>query len=148
MSELALPSVPTREQIVRLEGLLLQLPQETLETVHHFADGLVSRTIRIPAGTLLTGAPHKSEHLNVCHGDITVWTEDGMRRLTGYHVLPSKPGAKRVGQAHGETFWTTIHANPTNCRDIEALEDMLVEAEGLQSRRLAYLKATPLEALA
>ena len=147
-----LPAVPTREQIERLEGVLLQVEQQgggiELDTWHHFADGLVARTIMIPAGACLTGAVHKAEHLNVCHGDITVWTEQGMRRLTGYHVLPSLPGAKRVGLAHAQTFWTTVHANPANERDIAVLEDALVaDSDRLQSRRL-MLRATPLKALA
>lgn len=147
-----LPAAPSREQIDRLEGLLLQAEGQgagvQIETWHHFADGLVARTILIPAGTMLTGAPHRAEHLNIAHGDITVWTEAGMRRLTGYHVLPSLPGAKRVGFAHADTWWTTVHLNPNNERDIAALEDALVEnAQSLQSRRLA-LQGTPLEALA
>lgn len=146
-----LPHVPSREQIEALEGMLLQVEGQgggvAIETWHHFADGLVARTIRIPAGTLLTGAAHKAEHLNIAHGDITVWTEDGMRRLTGHHVLPSLPGAKRVGFAHADTWWTTVHVNPTNERDVAALEDALVEApKSLQSRRLV-LRGTPLESL-
>lgn len=147
-----LPSTPTREQIERLEGCLLEAEAAgagvELETWHHFADGLVARTILIKAGTCLTGAAHKAEHLNIAHGDITVWTEAGMKRLTGYHVLPSLPGAKRVGLAHADTWWTTVHANPTNERDIAALEDALVEdAHRLQSRRLA-LAGQQQEALA
>lgn len=140
MHEVApLPQTPTREQIDRFEAGLLALEAQAgvpLDTWHHFADGLVARTILIPAGTMLTGAPHKAEHLNVCHGDITVWTEQGMRRLTGYHVLPSLPGAKRVGMTHADTHWTTVHLNPENLRDLAALEDALVEApERLQRRR-------------
>ena len=146
-----LPNVPTREQIQTLEGMLLQVEAQggcvVIDTWHHFADGLVARTILIPAGTMLTGASHKTEHLNIAHGDITVWTEAGMRRLTGYHVLPSLPGAKRVGYAHADTWWTTVHLNPTNERDVEALADALVEdTHTLQSRRLA-LKGKPLESL-
>jgi hypothetical protein len=138
---LALPDAPTHEQIERLNGALLHLEGQghgvVLETWHHFADGLVARTILIPAGTCLTGAPHKAEHLNVCFGDITVWTEAGMRRLTGYHVLPSMPGAQRVGMAHADTRWTTVHLNPANERDIDKLEDALVfGADLLQRRRL------------
>lgn len=141
---------PTRERIERLEGLLLQVEQRgggvPIETWHHFADGLAARTIRIPAGTVLTGAAHRTEHLNIAAGDITVWTEAGMKRLTGYTVLPSSPGAKRAGFAHADTWWTTIHVNPTNERDPAALEDLLVEhPESLQSRRLVltgrYLEA-------
>jgi len=149
---LPLPGAPTREQIGRLEGLLLEAEAGgagiELDTWHHFADGLVARTILIPAGTILTGAAHKAEHLNIAAGDITVWTEAGMRRLTGYPVLPSLPGAKRAGYAHADTWWTTVHVNPTNERDVEALADALVEdAHGLQSRRLLALAGKPLESL-
>jgi hypothetical protein len=151
---LVLPdAAPSREQIERLEQHLLQVEPEAgiaLETWHHFADGLVARTIAIPAGTLLTGAPHKAEHLNVCHGDITVWTEQGMRRLTGHHVLESLPGAKRVGLAHADTWWTTVHLNPGNERDLAALENALVaEADMLQRRRAHHvLSASTLEEIA
>ncbi|HMW24365.1 MAG TPA: hypothetical protein PKC59_13095, partial [Burkholderiaceae bacterium] len=52
--ELLLPGAPTREQIVRFEELLLQAEAQghgvELGTWHHFADGLVARTILIPAG--------------------------------------------------------------------------------------------------
>ncbi len=147
-----LPAIPTREQIDRLEGVLLQAEESghgvAIETWHHFAEGLVARTIFIPAGTALTGAPHKAEHLNVCHGDIEVWTEQGMKRLTGYHVIPSLPGAKRVGLTFADTWWTTIHLNPGNERDIAKLEDALIEApEALQSRRLHLVETAKPDAL-
>lgn len=148
-----LPVHPTAGQIERLGQELLRAEAAgfgvELQTWHHFADGLVARTILIPAGTCLNGAPHKAEHLNVCHGDITVWTEAGMQRLTGYHVLPSLPGAQRVGYAHADTHWTTVHTNPGNERDIAALEDALVDnADTLQRRRLAALQHDNQEALA
>lgn len=147
-----LPDVPTREQIERLEGCMLELDAAghgvPLETWHHFADGLVARTIFIPADTALTGAAHKSEHLNVCFGDIEVWTEQGMRRLQGFNVIASLPGCKRVGRTFADTWWTTVHLNPGNERDLAKLEDALVEdADMLQRRRALVLKATPLEAL-
>jgi hypothetical protein len=147
-----LPHIPGREQIERLEQAMLAAEGEhgvAIETWHHFADGLVARTIFIPAGVTLTGAAHKAEHLNVCCGDIDVWTEQGMRRLTGFHVIPSLPGCKRVGHAHADTWWTTVHLNPGNARDIAALEDALViDADRLQSRRQPALPdTTPLEAL-
>lgn len=149
----AVVATPTREQIEHLEGILLQMEGQgagvAIDTWHHFADGLVVRTILIPAGTMLTGAAHKAEHLNIAHGDITVWTEAGMRRLTGYHVLPSLPGAKRVGYAHADTWWTTVHLNPTNERDLDRIEDELVEdAHMLQRRRAPALSDARPAALA
>jgi hypothetical protein len=145
MQPAILPTTPTREQIDAVEAGLLQLEADghgiACETWHHFADGLVARTILIPAGACLTGLVHKTEHLNICHGDIEVWTEAGMRHLQGYHVLPSLPGAKRVGRTFADTYWTTVHLNPGNERDIARLEDALVEdADRLQSRRLARIE--------
>jgi hypothetical protein len=147
-----LPATPTREQIERLEAYMLTLGAEVgeveLPTWHHFADGLVARSILIKAGTLLTGAVHKTEHLNIASGDITVWTEAGMKRLTGFAVMASQPGAKRVGLAHADTHWTTVHTNPDNCRDITTLEDRLLDdASMLQSRRMPTLRAQTVEAL-
>lgn len=151
---LPLPEVPTREQIERLEREMLAMEQArpdaivALPTWHHFADGLAARTICIKAGTLLTGAAHLGDHLNVAHGDITVWTEDGMRRLVGYHVLPSRAGAKRVGLAHADTWWTTVHANPDNCRDERELERRLVEQpHQLQTNRVPQLVQQATESL-
>lgn len=136
----ALPTLPTRAQIERFEEFLRDVADRsgvvTIDASYEFADGLVARTIRIPFGTVLTGAAHKSEHLNLCNGDITVWTETGMRRLTGYHVITSRPGAKRVGLAHADTWWTTIHHNPTNERDPDELERLMIETPGqLQAHR-------------
>lgn len=112
-----------------------------LDTWHHFADGLVARTIFIPAGTVLTGAMHRAESLNIASGDISVTTEHGVRRIVGYSVLPSLPGAKRAGIAHADTYWTTVHLNPGNERDIDKLEDALVfGAENLQRRRLPAIE--------
>lgn len=137
-----LPDHPTAEQIQRLTAHLLS--QEAagngvvLDTWHHFAEGMVARTIRIEKGCCLTGAAHKFGHINIAAGDITVWTSGERKRLTGYHVLASKPGAQRAGFAHETTYWTTVHLNPTNETDLAKLEDMIVHnPEVLQSRRLA-----------
>lgn len=120
----ALPSTPSREQIVRLERLMAEYGQQVeVETIHHHSDGLYGREIRIKAGTLLTGKVHRGEHLNiVSKGRITVWTEDGMKTVEAPFTLVSKPGTKRVGFAHTDTVWTTIHPNPENERDLDKLE--------------------------
>lgn len=139
------------DPVQRLQGMLLQAEAAghsvELETWHHFADGLVARTILIPAGTVLTGAAHKAEHLNIAAGDITVVAAGVDRRLTGYHVIPSLPGTKRAGFAHANTWWTTIHLNPGNERDIEALEDALVMESNLLQRRRLLITHKPLGVL-
>lgn len=123
-----LPPVPTREQIVALEDEMRKLPQMELPPVHHFAKGIYARELRIPAGTLLTGKVHRTEHLNILSaGEITVWTEDGMKRVSAPFTIVSRPGTKRVGFAHTDCVWTTIHRSDET--DLEALEAELVEPD-------------------
>ena len=135
-----LPDVPTREDIEAFGQFLQSLEPEhgvvDISTMHHHAEGLYGRSVVIRAGTFLVGLPHKAGHLNVCVGDITVWTEQGRRRLTGAHILSSPAGAIRVGFAHVDTTWLSVHRNDTGTTDSQALEETLVHhADRLMSRR-------------
>lgn len=105
---------------------LKRVDQTPLDVHHTFAPGLYIRTMRIPAGTLLLGASHKTEH--TCHyeGDITVWSMHGCRRFAGSGDVVSVPGDQRLGYAHADTVWSTVHDNPDDCRDMAALEARLV----------------------
>jgi hypothetical protein len=127
-------SMPSPESVRAMEAHLLTLPQVDLAASHVVHGGMCSRTIFIPAGTVLTGALTNIANLCILSGDITVTTDEGPRRLTGFHVIPAKAGFKRAGVAHADTYWTTIW--PTQLSDIEAIEDeMTSESASLQTRR-------------
>lgn len=128
-----------------LENLILQVPQVDLQTEHALSGKVYARTIHIPAGTVLTGATHKLDHVNVVCGDITVTTDDGPVRLTGYHVIQSKAGTKRAGFAHADTTWTTICH--TQLSDIESIEDELVEESSQLQTRVNALPVTSFKEL-
>jgi hypothetical protein len=128
-----IPEIPdtdvSRGKVLDLEDAMRKVGAQghavTIETKHHFADGLYAREIFIPKGTLLTGKIHLFEHLNVISkGDISVMTEDGIKRITAPAMIVSKPGIKRVGFAHEDTVWTTIHACAE--KDAGKAEAMLV----------------------
>lgn len=131
MVERVTPSVSfclsERERVMRLENEIAQRPQVECPVWHHFAPGLYARKMLIRKGTVLTGAVHKTEHLCVISGDIEVTTEDGVRRITDAHaIITSKPGAKRAGYAHEDTYWTTVHA--TDETDLDKLVEELTES--------------------
>jgi hypothetical protein len=131
--ETLMHGLPTVESVRQLEAMLLQLPQVALHTEHIVHGGLSARTIFIPAGTVLTGALTNLDNVCVVCGDITVTTDDGARRLTGFHVLPAHAGAKRAGHAHADTWWVTLHRTDlTNVADIE--DEMTVESDALGTR--------------
>lgn len=114
-----------RQDILALQDELLKLPQVEIVTTHHFSKGLYAREIFIPKGTILIGKIHKYENLNILsQGDITILTEFGARRLRAPFTVVSPPLTKRVGYAHEDTVWTTIHA--TDETDLEKLEAELI----------------------
>ncbi len=127
----ALPHVPTLAQIKRFEKLILSCPSKLDELTlrHTFAPGLYAREMTIPAGIMLTGKIHKTTHINIISaGDITVWTEQGMKRIQAPYTFVSYPGTKRIGLTHAETVWTTLHV--TEETDLVRLEADLTEPEG------------------
>lgn len=138
-------ALTARADVERLEQLVLSVPQVDLRTEHSLSGGVYARTIYIPAGTVLTGATHKKDHINIVYGDITVTTDTGPVRLTGHNVLPTKAGSKRAGFAHADTVWTTICH--TALTDIEAIEDELVEESARLQTRQAALPNTTHETL-
>jgi hypothetical protein len=123
----------TNDAVRVLEQECLKQPQVQIGLTHHLSGGMYARTGVIKAGCLLIGAEHKTDHINIMYGDISVTTDDGVQRLTGYHVLPTKAGKKRAGVAHADTVWTTIcRTDETELSKIE--DELVVESNQLQSR--------------
>lgn len=119
------------ERVNRLESELNNLPQRECPVWNHFAPGLYARQMFIPAGTVLTGAVHKTEHLCIVSGDIDVTTDDGMLHIRDLqHIFVSKPGTKRAGFTREDTLWTTVHV--TDETDLDKLVEELVEATSQQ----------------
>ena len=140
-----LPDVPTEDQIEEFGQLCLQHQTAAdvmnLNTMRHVADSLEGRSVVIPAGAYLVGLPHKQSGLAMCVGDITVWTAQGRQRFTGAHVIETQPGGMRVGFAHADTTWLTVHANKTGSADPCVIEDSLVDrADRLTTRRTGALQ--------
>ncbi len=115
-----------REKVARLEQSMRGSGQEIeLPVKHHFARGVYVRELFIPKGTALVGKIHKYSQVNiVSKGDISVLTEDGIKRVQAGATIVSCAGIKRAGYAHEDTIWVTIHG--THETDVDRLEDELI----------------------
>jgi hypothetical protein len=140
MNELAVPSgIPAMsdaaiEKVRRLESLVLAAPQVPLETSHIFHAGLYARTIRLPAGVMITGALIKIATLLIVQGDAIVYLDGESVRLEGYNVLPASARRKQAFVALAETHLTMIFA--TEARTVEEAEaEFTDEADLLGSSR-------------
>jgi hypothetical protein len=91
---------------------------------HSFSNGIYARELTIPAGGLIVGKVHKTQHHNfLLKGEIIVLTEKGgVKLLQAPCTMVSEPGTQRVGYALTETVWTAVHSNESNTQDIDLLE--------------------------
>jgi len=114
-----------RDKVVRIEKAMLEMPQVEIPPRHFFAKGLYAREITIPKGVLATSAIHLFEHIDIiAKGDISVLTDEGVKRIQAPATFVSQPGLKRIGYAHEDTVWISIIACEE--RDLEKIEETLV----------------------
>lgn len=123
--ELIICGVASIEQIQALEVTMREMPQEDIPVKHYFSEGVYAREIFIKKGTTLTGHIHKYSQLNILSkGEISVSTEDGIKRISAPFTIVSPPGTKRVAYAHEDCVWTTIHG--THEKDIDKIESQFI----------------------
>jgi len=107
-------------------GMLIDMP-----LVHRFTDEIYIREIFNPAGALITTKVHKIEHpFVIMSGRISTFVpEDGGRieHHAGPYMGITKAGTRRVILVHEDTVFITFHPNPTNTRDLNELEELLIE---------------------
>jgi len=107
---------------------LKNLPQVACPLTHLFAPGVYLRQITMPAGTLVIGKIHRTEHFNVIErGKFAIRHDDGrVETLQAPVTFVSKAGVQKVLYIIEDTVWKTIHA--TSETDLEKLEALLIEA--------------------
>lgn len=146
----ALPAVSMRDKVRAIEAEMLRMPQVEMPVTHHFANkgtalGTYARELFIPKGTVLTGKIHKFEQINIMSkGDISVLTEDGIRRVQAPFTIVSPAGTKRIAYAHEDTVWTTIHSTAET--DLEKIETQFIaqnDAEYLEHCRFLGVQQCP-----
>ena len=128
VDNLAEVKVPSREEIQRLQNELMAGPQVELTTEHYFNGGMYCRKVFRPAGTIIVGKIHKSDHFFMCtSGEIIAWSEKGMVTLKAGDVIESKAGTKRVTLAVVDSIGITVHK--TDKIDLDEIEAELIEPE-------------------
>ena len=131
-----------RELIMDFEDKLLDLPgsygnpekpgqDEIANTInplkHTFADGLYIREIFMPKGQIISTGIHKKEHpYFVLKGDISVLTDEGIKRIKAPYNGITKPGTKRLIYMHEDTVWITVHATDKKIPE-DVLEDVIAK---------------------
>ena len=125
--------VALREKIEQLERENRKLPQIDCPIAHYFAPGIYAREINVPAGTIVTGAVHKTENLIIISiGRVVVALEDGSKEYTAGDTFTCKAGAKNAFVALEDSRWTNFCHNVTNEKDPEVLAEIFTESKNAE----------------
>ncbi len=121
-----------RQCIYRLEEVLnsqpLHLDSKSIEPVHRFCNGVYTREVTFPAGSIIVGKRHAQEHLvTMTRGFCTCLTERGWEDMAGCFSFHSPAGEKRVLFIHEDTTWITTHR--TDETTLEGVEKDLILTE-------------------
>jgi hypothetical protein len=107
----ALTDLVKESGIMALQERLLQEEQVEIPTLEFITNGLYTREIIIPEGTVAVSRVWKEPYVDIMiSGDITVVTPEGTNRYKGYNLFVGTPGRKRAGYAHKDTLWVTVHS--------------------------------------
>lgn len=113
----------------KVEHLLYQvqeMPQVDCQTKHYFGPSLYVREVTMPAGAVVIGKPHKTEHLCVMlQGKMIVVDADGNKKELVAPLTFVGSTGRKVAYILETTVFQNIYA--TDETDIEKLENMLVD---------------------
>lgn len=120
------PAYLVRQFIRQMAADLLALPGALagLPVDHLSCDGMLTRTMFIPKGTLAVGKIHKLDCINiVAKGDISILTENGSGRMVGGQQAISPAGIQKFVFANEDTIFINVFR--TDETRLEHIEDTL-----------------------
>lgn len=128
--------LPTRAMIQRLQSEMVPFATELPQPDHIFHPGWYERRLLVPAGMLIVGKIHKHAHpVGVIYGRALIISEFNHQEVGPGFLDVSSAGVKRVVLAIDDTLFFTIHANPTDTRDLAQIEADHIEPEVIECRK-------------
>lgn len=137
-----------KEKLAFIGVDLLSQPQTDTPVMHFFQPGWYIREMYIPADTVFLGREHRLGHeCQLVSGTVLHITEQGRREVTAPFTMRSTPGYQMVLQALTDVIGRTVHPNPGNSRDIDALEEDIFRSVD-EFKALGYLAHAKVKELA
>jgi len=121
----------SQEQVCSLQDHISKgaLPPVELTYEHHFASGVYGRIMKAPAGTVVVGKPHRTEHLCVLlKGALIVTKDDGsLVEMRAPAVFVAQAGQKKAALVTEDLEFMNVHAVETT--DLDEIEKQVIIPE-------------------
>lgn len=119
----------TRQKIEIIEWIIaneMDNIADELPVNHYVHGGMYYREMSIPQGVVLTGKIHLVDHIFILlKGELSIMTDDGIKRIIAPCQFPVRAGIKKIGYAHSDVECTTIHA--TKKKNLDKIEKELFD---------------------
>lgn len=139
MNNLTITPIPAMSddninKVYELENYTSTQEQINIETSHILHAGVYSRTIKVPAGVMITGTLIKIPTILIVSGEVDVYIGNFKITINGYKVFPCAAHRKQVFVAKGDTYITMLFSTTaSNVKDAE--EEFTDEPHLLQTRK-------------
>ena len=125
-----------RDMIMELQDSLMKFvdnenvvkgDSEVFPLKHTFTDGVYIRQMSMRKDSAVIGKIHRHNHVwFLLTGHISVVDENNSVEHLAPCYVEAPAGSKRIIYAHEDSIWVNVHANPTNTKDLEELEDLII----------------------
>lgn len=132
-----IPPLPAEmiEKVRHIEYLSKQRPQVKIPVQHYLHGGMYVRTVRVPAGVMITGVHIVVETNLVVSGHAMIHTGYEWIESDGYNVMAAAANRKQIFVAISDVDLTMFF--PTDAKTVkEAEEHFTNEASLLQNREV------------
>lgn len=114
--------------VEKLENTLNNLETVDLEVTHNFENGIYTRSLFIPKGTLLVGKRHRDNTINILSkGSMIIIDGDSKVEVTAPYQFIGEKLSKKAGYALEDSIWINIHI--TNSTDLDEIEKEVIISE-------------------
>lgn len=121
-----------RDKVSRVEFLAKKHPQVKIPVQHYLHGGMYVRTVKLPAGVMITGAHIVVETNLVVNGHAIIHTGEKWIENVGYNVVAAAAHRKQIFIAISDVDLTMFF--PTTAKSVkEAEEQFTSEAYLLQN---------------
>lgn len=121
----------TQDTVLAVEDAIKggALPPVELTYDHYFADGVYARVMKAPAGALVIGKAHRTEHLSILlKGSCTITNDDGsVVYAEAPLIVVTPPGKKKMALVHTDMEFVNVH--PTMTTDLDEIEKRVIIPE-------------------
>ena len=122
------------DEAKKAEEHIKTLPRVVCATQHTLHDGIYSRTLFMPKGSVVAGVVIKTATTLILSGKMAIYIGSDVVHIDGYNVIPTLGDRKQVVYAIEDSYATLLFK--TTAQTIEEAEKAMTdEYECLQSRQ-------------